>query len=59
MLWIHLADHYPPPRKTLVAFAKKIEELGLEIETIAPGHGKVGTAEDLHKALGVDTAFRY
>jgi glyoxylase-like metal-dependent hydrolase (beta-lactamase superfamily II) len=44
MLWIHLADHYPPPRKTLVAFAKKIEELGLEIETIAPGHGKVGTA---------------
>ena len=42
MLWVHLAGRYPPPSTTLRAFKDKIEKLGLEIETIAPGHGKVG-----------------
>lgn len=58
MLWVHLADQYPEPRATLRAFNDRIEKLGLEIETIAPGHGKVGTIEDLRKALGINDGDR-
>ncbi len=33
-------------------FAAKVKSLGLEVERIAPGHGRVGSMEDLKKALG-------
>ena len=37
-------------------FASKIKELGLEVERIAPAHGKMGTMADLEKALGARAA---
>ncbi len=33
-------------------FAKRVSQLGLQVDRIAPGHGKVGSMEDLQKALG-------
>lgn len=32
-------------------FAKRIEKLNLQVDQIVPGHGRVGTKEDLYKAL--------
>jgi glyoxylase-like metal-dependent hydrolase (beta-lactamase superfamily II) len=37
-------------------FASKIKELGIDVERIAPAHGKVGTVADLDKALGAQAA---
>lgn len=44
--------HFGPVTPALEAFAEKLEELGLEVETIVPGHGPVATRVDLDRALG-------
>ncbi|MEP5612673.1 MAG: MBL fold metallo-hydrolase [Cyclobacteriaceae bacterium] len=52
LFWVPLIDgHYPSARETLRDFGKKIERLGLDVEVIVPGHGRVGTIEDLKNAL--------
>ena len=33
-------------------FAAKVKSLGLQVDRIVPGHGKVGNMEDLKKAMG-------
>lgn len=43
---VNLAD------PSTVFFYQKIQQLGLQIETIASGHGGLGTLEDLKKAAG-------
>ena len=44
---------FPPASPALVDFALKIQKEGLAVETIAPGHGRVGTLADLTAALAV------
>jgi len=44
---------FPPPSPPLVDFADKIRKQGLVVETIAPGHGRLGTMADLTAALAV------
>jgi glyoxylase-like metal-dependent hydrolase (beta-lactamase superfamily II) len=47
---------YPPPGPGLVDFADKIEKRGLVVETILPGHGRIGNRSDLTAALAVRAA---
>ena len=42
---------YPPAGPALVEFSEKIKSLA--VEKIAPGHGRIGTMEDLKAALAV------
>ena len=42
---------FPPANPALVHFSEKIKALG--VETIVPGHGRIGTAKDLEAALAV------
>jgi glyoxylase-like metal-dependent hydrolase (beta-lactamase superfamily II) len=44
---------FPPASPALVAFAEALQKQGLEVETIAPGHGRLGTRADLDAALAV------
>jgi glyoxylase-like metal-dependent hydrolase (beta-lactamase superfamily II) len=44
---------YPPASPALVAFADAIQKQGLVVETIAPGHGRLGSMADLKAALAV------
>ena len=32
-------------------FADKLKKLGIDVQTIAPAHGRAGTIKDLQKAL--------
>jgi glyoxylase-like metal-dependent hydrolase (beta-lactamase superfamily II) len=41
----------PPAGDDTADLAKQIEKLGLQVETIVPVHGRVGTIEDLRLAL--------
>ena len=43
---------FPPLRATDLDFAQKIRKLDLQIETIANGHGWIGTMAELRNALG-------
>jgi len=52
MYFGYLEDHYPPAWTALVSLDKKLQELGLDIKTIAPGHGKVVSFDQFNKALG-------
>jgi len=47
---------FPPAGPPLVAFADQIRKQGLVVETIAPGHGRLGTMADLTAALAVKPA---
>ncbi|HEY6548459.1 MAG TPA: MBL fold metallo-hydrolase [Vicinamibacteria bacterium] len=47
---------FPPPSPPLVDFANKLKQQGLAVETIAPGHGRLGTLADLTAALAVPPA---
>lgn len=42
---------FPPPSATTLDFAAKLEKLGLPIDHLAPGHGRLGTMKDLADAL--------
>jgi glyoxylase-like metal-dependent hydrolase (beta-lactamase superfamily II) len=44
---------FPPAGAATREFAAKLERLGLAVTTIAPGHGRLGTPDDLKKALAV------
>jgi len=44
---------FPPASPALVDFADKIQKQGLAVETIAPGHGRLGNLADLTAALAV------
>jgi hypothetical protein len=50
---IPVAGPFPPASPALVDFAGKIQKQGLAVETIAPGHGRLGTMADLTAALAV------
>ena len=50
---IPVAGPFPPASPALVDFADKIQKQGLAVETIAPGHGRLGNAADLKAALAV------
>jgi glyoxylase-like metal-dependent hydrolase (beta-lactamase superfamily II) len=41
----------PPASPAAVDFIDKLKKLGLQVETIAPGHGRVGTLEEVRKTL--------
>jgi glyoxylase-like metal-dependent hydrolase (beta-lactamase superfamily II) len=41
----------PPANPSTVDFVEKLKTLGLQVETIAPGHGRVGTLEEVKKTL--------
>jgi glyoxylase-like metal-dependent hydrolase (beta-lactamase superfamily II) len=56
LLTIPLQGPYPPASPALVDLADKIRRLGLAVETIAPGHGRMGTLDDLKAALAVRAA---
>ena len=43
---------FPPLRTTDLDFAQKLRKLDLQIETIANGHGWIGTIAELRNALG-------
>jgi glyoxylase-like metal-dependent hydrolase (beta-lactamase superfamily II) len=53
LLTIPVQGPYPPASPALVDLADKIRRLGLAVETIAPGHGRMGTLDDLKAALAV------
>jgi hypothetical protein len=40
-----------PPSQTDLDFDKKIRQLNLQIQTIANGHGWIGTMEEFRKVL--------
>ena len=50
---IPVAGPFPPASPALVDFADKIQKQGLVVDTIAPGHGRLGNAADLKAALAV------
>lgn len=56
LITIPLAGPWPPASPALVDFADRIGKLGLAVETIAPGHGRLGTMEDLKAALAAKPA---
>jgi glyoxylase-like metal-dependent hydrolase (beta-lactamase superfamily II) len=41
----------PPGTPANREFSDKLKKLGLDVQTIAPGHGRIGTIKDLQKAL--------
>jgi len=41
-----------PAEPSTVLFNDKIRELGLQVETIAGGHGRIGTMDELRQSLG-------
>jgi flavorubredoxin len=41
----------PPARLPIATSHNKLKKLGLDVQIIAPGHGRIGTIEDLQKAL--------
>jgi glyoxylase-like metal-dependent hydrolase (beta-lactamase superfamily II) len=41
----------PPANPSTVDFVAKLKTLGLQVDTIAPGHGRVGTLEEVKKTL--------
>jgi glyoxylase-like metal-dependent hydrolase (beta-lactamase superfamily II) len=41
----------PPGTPVNKDFSDKLKKLGLDVQTIAPGHGRIGTMKDLQKAL--------
>jgi glyoxylase-like metal-dependent hydrolase (beta-lactamase superfamily II) len=41
----------PPGTPANREFSDKLKKLGLDVQTIAPGHGRLGTIKDLQKAL--------
>jgi len=53
---IPISGPVPEASPTTREFASKIKELGLQVERIAPAHGRVGTIADLNKALGARAA---
>jgi len=50
---IPVAGPFPPASPALVDFADKIQKQGLVVDTIAPGHGRLGNMADLVAALAV------
>jgi glyoxylase-like metal-dependent hydrolase (beta-lactamase superfamily II) len=50
---IPVAGPFPPASPALVDFADKIQKQGLAVDTIAPGHGRLGNMADLKAALAV------
>ena len=50
---IPVAGPFPPASPALVDFADKIQKQGLVVDTIAPGHGRLGNTADLKAALAV------
>jgi glyoxylase-like metal-dependent hydrolase (beta-lactamase superfamily II) len=50
---IPVAGPFPPASPALVDFADKLQKHGLVVDTIAPGHGRLGNAADLKAALAV------
>jgi glyoxylase-like metal-dependent hydrolase (beta-lactamase superfamily II) len=46
-----LTGKIPPPSKTNLDFEKKIRQLNLQIQTIANGHGWIGTMAEFRNAL--------
>lgn len=59
LLTIPVQGPFPPAGPALVDFADKIRKLGLVVETIAPGHGRIGNMHDLRAALAVKAASQY
>jgi len=51
LLTIPVQGPYPPASPALIDLADKIKKLGLAVETITPGHGRMGTPDDLKAAL--------
>ena len=41
----------PPGTPANREFSDKLKKLGLDVQAIAPGHGRLGTIKDLQKAL--------
>jgi glyoxylase-like metal-dependent hydrolase (beta-lactamase superfamily II) len=56
LLTIPLQGPFPPPGPGLIDFAAKIEKHGLVVDTILPGHGRIGNKSDLTAALAVKAA---
>lgn len=48
---IPLEGPVPPAGANVRQFAQKIKQLGLKVDRIAPGHGRIGTRKDLDEAL--------
>ncbi len=53
LLTIPLAGPFPPASPALIDFAEQLKKRGLVVETIAPGHGRLGNMADLEAALAV------
>ncbi|HEY8234883.1 MAG TPA: MBL fold metallo-hydrolase [Vicinamibacteria bacterium] len=56
LLTIPVQGPYPPASPGLVDFADKLVKRGLVVETILPGHGRIGNKADLTAALAVKAA---
>lgn len=50
---IPVAGPFPPASPATLDFAEKLKARGLAVETIVPGHGRLGTMADLQAALAV------
>lgn len=53
LLTIPVSGPFPPASPATVDFAEKLKARGLVVETIVPGHGRLGTLADLEAALAV------
>ena len=53
LLTIPVQGPFAPASPALLAFAEKLQKLGLAVETLVPAHGRVGTLKDLQAALAV------
>lgn len=51
LMMTRVTGKMPPPNETNLDFDKKIRQLNLQIQTIANGHGWVGTMEEFRKTL--------
>ncbi len=56
LLSIPLEGPWPPANPGLLDFDQKLKALGLAVETITPGHGRIGKLEDLKAAVAAKPA---
>jgi glyoxylase-like metal-dependent hydrolase (beta-lactamase superfamily II) len=51
LLTIPASGPWPPPAPALLDFEQKLKKLGLAVEQITPGHGRLGNMDDLKAAV--------
>jgi glyoxylase-like metal-dependent hydrolase (beta-lactamase superfamily II) len=56
LLIIPLEGPWPPASPALLDFDQKLKSLGLQVDTFAPAHGRMGKAEDLRAGVAAKAA---